>query len=97
MAKTNKPGIRLPWYAYLFIILVYISPFLLLTPLGLLTDVFDMEEYGIIFTNPVINIITVLTFVAAFAMAFWERKYLSEYTGTPESIAKTNKKLKFSL
>ncbi len=96
MTKSNKPGIRLPWYAYLFIILVYISPFLLLTPLGLLTDVFDMEEYGIIFTNPVINIITVLTFVAAFAMAFWERKYLSEYTGTPESIAKTNKKLKFS-
>ena len=96
MAKTNKPGIRLPWYAYLFIILVYLSPFLLLTPLGLLTDVFDMEEYGIIFTNPIINGITVLTFIAAFGMAFWERKYLSEYTGTPESSAKTNKKLKFS-
>ncbi|MCR4900345.1 MAG: hypothetical protein K5907_05975 [Treponema sp.] len=96
MTKSNKPGIRLPWYAYLFIILVYISPFLLLTPLGLLTDVFDMEEYGIIFTNPIINGITILTFIAAFGMAFWERKYLSEYTGTPESIAKTNKKLKFS-
>ena len=96
MPKKNKPGIRLPWYAYLFIILIYTSPFLLLTPVGLLTDLFDMEEFGIIFVNPVINAITLLTFVMAFVMAFWERKYLSEYTGTPESIAKINKCLKLS-
>ncbi len=100
MSKTkkisNKPGIRLPWYAYMFIILIYISPLLLLTPVGLLTDFFDIEEFVIIFVNPVINGITILTFIAAFAMAFWERKYLSQYTGTPESIAKTNKYLKFS-
>ncbi len=94
--KPPKPGIRLPWYAYLFIILIYVSPLLLLTPVGLITDFFDMEEFGIIFVNPVINAITVFTFLLAFGMAFWERKYLSQYTGTPESIARTNKCLKIS-
>ena len=97
MANTNKApktGIRLPWYAYLFIILVYVSPFLLLTPLGLLSGLFTLEEYGLIFSHPAINAITVITFAAAFAMAFWERKFLSQYTGTPESIKKTNNKLK---
>ncbi len=94
--KAGRPGIWLPWYAYLHIILVYTSPFLLLTPLGLLTDLFSTEEFGIIFTNPVINAITVITFVAAFAMAFWERKYLRAYDGSPASIERTNKYLKLS-
>ena len=96
MAKSNKPGIRLPWYAYLFIVLVYISPFIMLTPLGLITELFDMEEFGVIFANPVINAITVLTLACALAMIFWERKFLSEYVDTPESIKKTNIKLKIA-
>ena len=96
MAKSNKPGIRLPWYAYLFIVLVYISPFIMLTPLGLITELFDMEEFGVIFANPVINAITVLTLACALAMVFWERKFLSEYVDTPESIKKTNIKLKIA-
>ena len=94
--KANRPGIWLPWYAYFHIIMVYVSPFLLLTPLGLLTDLFSMEEFGIIFTNPLINAITILTFIAAFAMAFWERKYLRTYDGTPEVNEKINKNLKIS-
>ena len=94
--KANRPGIWLPWYAYFHIIMVYISPFLLLTPVGLLTDLFSLEEFGIIFTNPMVNINTVVTFVLAFAMAMWERKYLMQYDGTPQSIEITNKKLKIS-
>ncbi|MBR5402285.1 MAG: hypothetical protein IK102_10820 [Treponema sp.] len=94
--KANRPGIWLPWYAYFHIIMIYISPFLLLTPLGLLTDLFTLEEFGLIFTNPVINLITVLTFIAAFSMAFWERKYLKQYDGSPQSIERTNKYLKIS-
>jgi methyl-accepting chemotaxis protein len=54
--KANRPGIWLPWYAYMHIILVYVSPFLLLTPVGLLTDLFSLEEFGLIFTNPIINL-----------------------------------------
>ena len=94
--KANRPGIWLPWYAYFHIIMVYISPFLLLTPVGLLTDLFSLEEFGLIFTNPFINFNTVLTFVIAFLMAMWERKYLKQYDGSPESIAKINKNLKIS-
>ena len=92
----DRPGIWLPWYAYLFIILVYISPFIMLTPLGLITELFTSEEFGIIFSHPVINGITVLTILAAFAMAFWERKFLSQYVETPECIKATNKKLKIA-
>ncbi len=94
--KANRPGIWLPWYAYMHIILVYVSPFLLLTPVGLLTDLFSLEEFGLIFTNPIINLNTVLTFVIAFAMAFWERKYLRSYDGTQETNNKINKCLKIS-
>ena len=94
--KATRPGIWLPWYAYFHIIMVYISPFLLLTPVGLLTDLFSLEEFGLIFTNPFINFNTVLTFVAAFAMAFWERSYLRKYDGSPESCAIINRNIKIS-
>ena len=94
--KAGRAGIWLPWYAYLHIVLIYTSPFLLLTPVGLLTDLFSLEEFGLIFSNPVININTVVTFVAAFAMALWERKYLKEYDGSPQSIARINRNLKIS-
>ena len=94
--KAGRAGIWLPWYAYMHIVLVYTSPFFMLTPVGLLTDLFSLEEFGLIFTNPVINLITVSTFVIAFAMALWERKFLKAYDGSPESIKVTNKKLKIS-
>ncbi|MBO4533268.1 MAG: hypothetical protein J5726_06170 [Treponema sp.] len=94
--KPPKPGIWLPWYAYLFIVLIYITPFLLLTPLGLITELFTNDEFAIIFAHPLINAITVVTLIIALAMAFWERKFLSEYRETPELIAKTNKKLKIA-
>ena len=94
--KANRPGIWLPWYAYFHIIMVYVSPFLLLTPVGLLSDLFSLEEFGLIFTNPFINFNTVLTFVIAFAMAFWERKYLKKYDGSQKSIDMINRNLKIS-
>ena len=94
--KAGRAGIWLPWYAYMHIVLVYTSPFFMLTPVGLLTDLFSLEEFGLIFTNPAINFITVSTFVIAFAMAFWERKFLRAYDGSPESIRVTNKKLKIT-
>ena len=94
--QETKSGITLPWYAYLNIILVYISSFILLTPVGLITNLFSIDEFALIFTNPVINFITFSSFVAAFAMAFWERKYLKAYNGSPESIERTNKFLKIS-
>ena len=94
--KAGRAGIWLPWYAYMHIVLVYTSPFFMLTPVGLLTDLFSLEEFGLIFTNPAINFITVSTFVIAFAMALWERKFLRAYDGSPESIRVTNKKLKMT-
>ena len=94
--KAGRAGIWLPWYAYMHIVLVYTSPFFMLTPVGLLTDLFSLEEFGLIFTNPAINFITVSTFVIAFAMAFWERKFLRAYDGSQESIRVTNKKLKIT-
>ena len=94
--KAGRAGIWLPWYAYMHIVLVYTSPFFMLTPVGLLTDLFSLEEFGLIFTNPAINLITVSTFVIAFAMALWERKFLRAYDGSSESIRVTNKKLKIT-
>jgi len=96
MSKTNKPGIRLPWYAYLFIFLIYLSSYLFLTPLGLLTGIFSAEEMGIVFADPLINVIAVIVAGSGLAMIFWERKYLSTYDGSDAVNKSINKKLKLT-
>ena len=60
MTQKNNPanGIKIPWYGYLMIFMVYATPFIMMTPIALLTGFFSNEEFAIIFGNPLLNILT---------------------------------------
>ena len=93
-SKTPSNGIKVPWYGYLFLFMVYFSPFAALTPFSLLSGLFSASEMGIIFTNPFVNITSVLILGVGGLMVFLERKAINSYDGSPESIKKVNAQLK---
>ena len=96
MAELNKKGIRLPWYCYLFIIMTYLVPSIILMPLSVYTGLFTPQEYIDILKNPTVVFSTMVSVVSAFTVVFWERKFLSKFDGSEESIKKTNKRLKIA-
>ena len=93
-SKTPANGIKVPWYGYMMVFMVYLSPFLLTTPVALLTGLFTLEEFGKIFANPVINLIVVLTVLAGAGMTWLLRTIISKAEKTPDGIKKFNKQLK---
>ena len=95
--SSKKPyanGIYVPWYGYLMIFLLYASPFLLTTPIALLTGLFTNEEFAVIFGNPIINLLVVLIIAAGAGMTFLLRRIIMKYDGTPAGVTKFNKQLK---
>ena len=96
MANSNTKGIKLPWYCYFFIILIYIVPSIILMPLSVYTGLFTIQEYGLIFHNPTVLFTNIVAVIASIVVVLWERKYLSKYDGSEESLKKTNKRLKIN-
>ena len=94
MASKNVNNIKIPWYAYLFLFLVYASSFIVMTPISLVSGLFTATEMGIIFSNPVVNLTTILILLVAGTMVFLERKTINNYDGTSEGAVKLNAKLK---
>ena len=94
MASKNVNNIKIPWYAYLFLFLVYASSFIVMTPISLVSGLFTATEMGIIFSNPVVNLTIVLILLVAGTMVFLERKTINNYDGTSEGAVKLNAKLK---
>ena len=96
MSSTTTPanGIKVPWYGYLMIFLLYSTPFLLTTPIALLTGLFSLTEFGIIFANPLVNISAVIIVIIGAAMSFVLRKVITSYDGTEAGARKFNKQLK---
>ncbi len=94
MTSNNSSKIKIPWYGYLMIFLLYSSPFILLTPVSLLTGLFSLAEFGIIFNSVGVNISIVAVIILGLAMALILKKTVSAYDGSPESGKKFNKKLK---
>ncbi len=95
-SKSTTNGIKVPWYGYLMIFLLYVTPFIMITPLGLLSGIFSAEEMGIIFGNPFINIMVVMLITAGALMTFHLRKIIIKAELTPEGIKKFNKQLKLT-
>ena len=94
MASKNVNNIKIPWYAYLFLFLVYASSFIVMTPISLVSGLFTATEMGIIFSNPIVNLTIVLILLVAGTMVFLERKTINNYDGTSEGAVKLNAKLK---
>ncbi len=94
MASNNANTIKIPWYGYLFLFLVYAATFVVMTPISLISGLFTSTEMGVIFSNPFVNIAIVLILIIAGVMVFIERKVINSYDGTPEGATKLNAKLK---
>ena len=95
-SKTNSNGIYVPWYGYLMLFLLYVSPFAIMTPLGLLSGIFTAQEMGIIFGNPLVNIMVALIVIAGVLMTLRLRRIINKAELTPEGIKKFNKQLKLT-
>ena len=93
-SKTSTNDIKIPWYAYLFLFLVYAASFFVITPISLLTGLFSAQEMAVIFSSPIVNIAMLLVLAVAGLMVFLERKAIKEYDGTEAGVKKINKKLK---
>ena len=93
-SKTTSNGIKVPWYGYLFLFLVYASPFIVMTPFSLISGLFSAQEMGVIFSAPLVNIIIFLVLALAGAMFFLERKAIQAYDGSTDGAKKLNAKLK---
>ena len=92
--KQKLNTIKLPWYSSFFIFLVYTCPFIMMTPLILLTGIFSLEEMQLIFSDFFVNLVIILIILIAAYMAYYIRKVVGRYDGSPESAKKLNNRLK---
>ena len=92
--KTYANGIYVPWYGYLMIFLLYATPFIVMTPAALMTGLFNMDDFGNIFSAPLINLFIAIVVIAGAVMTFVLRNTIKNAQLTPEGIKKFNKKLK---
>ena len=92
--KTYANGIYVPWYGYLMIFLLYATPFMMTTPIGLLSNLFTLDEFALIFGSPLINLMVVVIIGIGTCMTFALRSIIMKFKNTPEGIAKFNKQLK---
>ena len=92
--KTYANGIYVPWYGYLMIFLLYATPFIVMTPLALITGLFSLNDFAVIFTTPLINFFVGIVIIAGAIMTFLLRRTIMTAEITPEGIKKFNKKLK---
>ena len=93
-SKTTSNGIRIPWYGYLFLFLVYASSFIVMTPFSLLSGLFSASEMGLIFSHISVNIAIILVLAVAGTMVFLEHKAIKNYDGSAQGQKKLNAKLK---
>ena len=92
--KTYANGIYVPWYGYLMIFLLYSTPFIVMTPAALMTGLFNLDDFGTIFSAPLINLFVAIVVIAGAVMTFVLRNTIKNAQLTPEGIKKFNKKLK---
>ena len=92
--KTPANGIKVPWYGYLMIFLLYATPFMMTTPIALLTGLFTLNEFAIIFGHPIVNLLIAVIVILGGAMSFILRKIINDYDGTEAGARKFNKRLK---
>ena len=93
-SKINSNSIKVPWYGYFLIFMLYLIPFMMMTPVALLSGLFTSAEFGIIFKNPLINLLVVLVVASGALMTLWLRNTINKFENTPDGIAKFNNKLK---
>ncbi len=92
--KTYANGIYVPWYGFLMIFLLYATPFIVMTPVALITGLFSLEDLDNIFGTPLVNIFVAVVVIAGIIQSFVLRRTIMNAELTPDGIKKFNKKLK---
>ena len=92
-SKTTSNGIMVPWYGYLMLFLLYLTPFAFMTPISLLSGLFTTQEMGLIFKNPIVNLMVAVVVIAGALMTYRLRSIIVKAELTPEGIKKFNKQL----
>ena len=92
--KTYANGIYVPWYGYIMIFLLYATPFLVMTPIGLITGFLSTQDFQLIFGSPFINAMVFIVIAAGTFMTFLMRHIIMKAELTPEGIKKFNSRLK---
>ena len=85
-SKTTSNGIMVPWYGYLMLFLLYVTPFAFMTPIGFLSGLFTAQEMGIIFRNPIVNLMIAVVIIAGAFMTYRLRSIIVKAELTPEGI-----------
>ena len=92
--NSGFTGIRVPWYGFLMIFLLYATPFILMTPVALITGLFTIDEFSQIFRSVSVNFQVALIIILGATMTFLLRKAILDYDGTEAGARTFNKKLK---
>lgn len=88
MSTTKK---TIPWYGYLIIALIYLSPVFSFKPIAGFFNMFTKEEYSVFLVHPMMIILDILILCCAITSCFLLKKLLSIYDGSDESISTVNK------
>ena len=91
--KSYANGIYVPWYGYLMVFLLYTTPFMVMTPVSLMTGILTLEDFETIFGAPLINFFVAVVVIAGTIMTFVLRNTIKNAKLTPDGIKKFNKKL----
>ena len=94
MASKTVSKIKVPWYGYLMLFLLYVTPFMIITPIAKLTGLISNVEFVIIFRHPIVYLMIAGVIVIGAIMTNMLRKIIINYNETPEGIKKFNKQLK---
>ena len=92
--QSNQNGINVPWYGFLMIFMLYLSPFIMMLPVSLLTGIFRKEDFKLIFGHFVIILLIALVIAIGAVMTLLLRHIIVKFTNTPEGIKKFNSRLK---
>ena len=92
--NSGFTGIRVPWYGFLMIFLLYATPFILMTPVALITGLFTIDEFSQIFRSVSVNFQVAVIIILGATMTFLLRKAILDYDGTEAGARTFNKKLK---
>ena len=82
--QSNQNGINVPWYGFLMIFMLYLSPFIMMLPVSLLTGIFRKEDFKLIFGHFVIILLIALVIAIGAVMTLLLRHIIVKFTNTPE-------------
>lgn len=93
--QTNAASKKsIPWYGYLTIILVYLSPVFSFKPLANFFNMFTPEEYNVFLLNPAMIIFDIFILLCSVVSCFILKKIVSMFNGDDESNIQVNKSFK---